>query len=556
MDKFKVLGLNPNLLKGLKEMGFSEPTEIQEKVIPLALAGDDVIGESATGSGKTLAFGVPIIDKVKVAGGLQALVLTPTRELAEQISKSIKSFAKYNPLKIITVYGGVAIGPQIDGLERAEVVVGTPGRILDHISRKTINLSKIKILVLDEADRMFDMGFIHDVTDIVHLCPKNRQTLLFSATISDEIAKISKRYMNEPKEVSAEHNVDPTKLTQFFYDVPSNQKFSLLVHLLREENSKLVMIFCNTKRNADLVSGNLRKQGFDAEALHGDLNQAKRTRILEHFHRSEKFILVCTDVAARGLDIKGVSHVYNYEFPKTEDEYTHRIGRTARAGKDGKAITILAERDYENFRKANRYDNLKIKKLELPKFETVFVQMNDRSERGERGGRSFGGTRSFSGGQGGYSGGRRAGGFHSRSGGSSGFSRGSSNSGRSFGNRDSRSSGSSEGSSYGRSAGGSSGGNFSRGRSGGSGSEGRSGGSGSGGGSYGRSAGGSSYGRSSHSSSREDSHGRGRNEGSSRGGNRFGRSSSKPGQSRGRSGGHGGGSRPSRSGGSSFKRRN
>ncbi|MBS3086217.1 DEAD/DEAH box helicase [Candidatus Pacearchaeota archaeon] len=399
MEKFKQIGLNSGLLNVVKELGFKEPTEIQEKVIPLALAGHDVIGESATGSGKTLAFGVPIIEKLKVAHGLQALVLVPTRELAEQVSKSIKSFSKYNPLKIITVYGGVAIGPQIDGLERAEVVVGTPGRILDHISRKTINLSKIKILVLDEVDRMLDMGFIHDVTDIIHHCPKNRQSLLFSATISEEIAKISKRYMNEPREVSAEAEVDPLKLEQVFYDVESNKKFSLLVHLLKQENSKLVMIFCNTKRNADLISNNLRKQGFDAMALHGDLNQAKRNRVLENFHRSEKFILVCTDVAARGLDIKGVSHVYNYDFPKTKDEYTHRIGRTARAGKDGKAIIVLSERDYENFRRVTKYDSLNIKNIPLPRFETVFVQMHDRSERQGRGsgaGRfSSGGRSSF-----------------------------------------------------------------------------------------------------------------------------------------------------------------
>src|SRR3989338_3855441 len=399
MEKFKQIGLNSGLLNVVKELGFKEPTEIQEKVIPLALAGHDVIGESATGSGKTLAFGVPIIEKLKVAHGLQALVLVPTRELAEQVSKSIKSFSKYNPLKIITVYGGVAIGPQIDGLERAEVVVGTPGRILDHISRKTINLSKIKILVLDEVDRMLDMGFIHDVTDIIHHCPKNRQSLLFSATISEEIAKISKRYMNEPREVSAEAEVDPLKLEQVFYDVESNKKFSLLVHLLKQENSKLVMIFCNTKRNADLISNNLRKQGFDAMALHGDLNQAKRNRVLKNFHRGEKFILVCTDVAARGLDIKGVSHVYNYDFQKTKDEYTHRIGRTARAGKDGKAIIVLSDRDYENFRKATKYDSLNIKNIPLPRFETVFVQMHDRSERQGRGsgaGRfSSGGRSSF-----------------------------------------------------------------------------------------------------------------------------------------------------------------
>jgi len=432
MDKFKQIGLGIGLLRAVKKANFSEPTEIQEKVIPLALAGHDVIGESATGSGKTLAFGVPIIEKVKVAGGLQALVLVPTRELAEQVSKSIRMFAKYNPLKIITIYGGVAIGPQIDGLERAEVVVGTPGRVLDHISRKTINLSKVKILVLDEVDRMLDMGFIHDVTDIIHYCPKNRQSLLFSATVSEEIAKISKKYMNEPKEVSAEVNVDPLKLEQFFYDVPSNQKFSLLVHLLKQENSKLVMIFCNTKRNADLISNNLKKQEFDAMALHGDLNQAKRSRVLESFHRSEKFILVCTDVAARGLDIKGVSHVYNYEFPKTKDEYTHRIGRTARAGKDGKAITILSERDYENFRRVTRYDSLNIKNVPLPRFETVFVQMNDRNER-----HGHGGSRRFS------SGGRSGGSFGRR------FSTPSRNQGRSFRGRSSHSQSQSSGRRFG-----------------------------------------------------------------------------------------------------------
>ena len=205
--------------------------------------------------------------------------------------------------------------------------------------------------------------------------------------------------MNEPREVSAEAEVDPLKLEQVFYDVESNKKFSLLVHLLKQENSKLVMIFCNTKRNADLISNNLRKQGFDAMALHGDLNQAKRNRVLENFHRSEKFILVCTDVAARGLDIKGVSHVYNYDFPKTKDEYTHRIGRTARAGKDGKAIIVLSERDYENFRRVTKYDSLNIKNIPLPRFETVFVQMHDRSERQGRGsgaGRfSSGGRSSF-----------------------------------------------------------------------------------------------------------------------------------------------------------------
>jgi ATP-dependent RNA helicase DeaD len=396
MKKFKELGLDKILLKILEEIGFDEPTEIQEKVIPLALAGKDVIAESATGSGKTLAFGAPIVEKIKTGEGLQVLILAPTRELAEQDSRYLRIFSKYSTLKIITIYGGVSLLPQIEDLEKADVVVGTPGRILDHISRKTINLSKIKILVLDEADRMLDMGFIHDVTDIIHHCPKNRQSLLFSATISSDIERIAGRYMTNPINVFAESYVDASKLKQVFYDVPTKEKFSLLAHLLREENSKLVMIFCNTKRTADFVGYNLKKYGFDALTLHGDLNQNQRKRILEHFHKSDKFILVCTDVAARGLDIKNVSHVYNYDSPKTSVEYIHRIGRTARAGKDGKAITLLSERDYDNFRRVSSDSSLDIEQIELPEFEKVFIKVSGLRREGGFGGglhRRFGGRR-------------------------------------------------------------------------------------------------------------------------------------------------------------------
>ena len=384
MKSFEELGLSNDLLKVIKEMNFDEPSEIQEKVIPLAMSGKDIIGESATGSGKTLAFGAPIIENIKTGWGLQSLILTPTRELAEQVANALIVFSKYHKLKVAAVYGGVSMSNQISELRRADIVVGTPGRILDHIKRRKINISKVKILVLDEADRMLDMGFVHDVSTIVSYCPQERQTLLFSATISEDIIKISKKYMKNPKEVSVDNRIDPSKLAQVFYDVPSTQKFSLLVHLLKEEKSKLVMIFCNTKRNTDMIARNLVKQNFDALALHGDLNQAKRTRVLENFHKSEKFILVCTDVAARGLDIKGVSHVYNYECPKTSTEYTHRIGRTARAGKDGIAITIVSDRDYENFRKVLQDDTLNIKKMDLPDFPSILVEMRSRSnERGQ-----------------------------------------------------------------------------------------------------------------------------------------------------------------------------
>jgi len=376
MKNFKEFGLDKNLLKIFEESGFYELTEIQEKVIPLVLSGKDVIAQSATGSGKTLAFGFPIIEKIKTGEGLQTLILTPTRDLAEQISKTLKIFSKYKPLKIITVYGGVSLSQQIEDLRKADMVVGTPGRILDHISRKTIDFSRIKFLVLDEVDRMLDMGFIRDVTDIVHHCPKKRQSLLFSATISKEITRIADRYMINPVEVSAESYVDASKLKQVFYDVSHEEKFSLLVHLLKNEHSKLVMVFCNTKRNADFIGNSLKRYGFDSLTLHGGLNQNQRKKVLEHFHKSEKFILVCTDVAARGLDIKNVSHVYNYDSPKLSIEYIHRIGRTARAGNEGKAITLLSDRDYENFRKINNNSSINLKQIPLPKFEKIFVRLS------------------------------------------------------------------------------------------------------------------------------------------------------------------------------------
>lgn len=390
MKSFKELGLSQNILKILEEMGFKEPSEIQEKIIPIALTGKDVIGKSATGSGKTLAFGAPIIERISNDKTIKALVLVPTRELAEQVTKSLMSFSKYKPLKIISVYGGVPINHQIINLRSADIVVGTPGRILDHISRNTINLSNIKFLVLDEVDRMMDMGFLYDVTKIIEECSLNRQNFLFSATIPSEIVKISRKYMNNPVEVSVESYIDASKLEQIYYQVPQNQKFSLLVHLLKKENSKLVMVFCNTKRNTDFIGNSLRKNNFDALALHGDLSQSKRKKVLEHFNRSDKFILVCTDVAARGLDIKNVSHIYNYDTPKTSIEYIHRIGRTARAGKEGKAITILSERDYDNFRRILEDRSLNISTVPLPQFERAFVHMPTSSHRpGSIGNRNF-----------------------------------------------------------------------------------------------------------------------------------------------------------------------
>src|SRR3989344_3054915 len=280
MEKFKRLGLSEHLLRAIKEEGFEVPREIQEKAIPLALAGKDIIGGSATGSGKTLAFGAGIVEKTIKGKGVQALILTPTRELAEQVYLELQKFSKYKGLSAAAVYGGVAMQPQISNLRRVEIVVGTPGRILDHLRNETLNLSRVNSLVLDEADRMLDMGFIEDVETIIHHCPKERQTFLFSATITPDIEHIAKKHMRNPIDISGEQQVDPAKLHQIYYDVPSNNKFSLLVHLIKMETSGLVMVFCNTRRNTDFVAENLKQAGIEALAIHGGLAQNKRSNIM------------------------------------------------------------------------------------------------------------------------------------------------------------------------------------------------------------------------------------------------------------------------------------
>jgi len=381
MENFRKLGIIEPILKSIEDEGFEIPTEIQEKSIPLILEGKDVIAGSATGSGKTLAFASGIIRDTEKGKGIQALILTPTRELAEQVSGALRDFSKYKYLRIVSIYGGVSINPQFNQLRTADIVVGTPGRLLDHIERRTIDLRKVKILVLDEADRMLDMGFIDDVKRIIQQCPRERQTLLFSATISREISLLAGKYMNSPVEVSAESYVDAKKLIQNYYEVSDNLKFSLLVHLLKKEEKGLVMIFCNTRKNTDFIAKNLESAGVNATAIHGGLTQARRTSIMKHFHTQEVYVLVCTDVAARGLDIKGVSHIYNYDIPNDSKEYVHRIGRTARAGKEGKAVNILARRDHDNFRRVMRDNDVKIAREETPKMEQVKIRWNEKPAR-------------------------------------------------------------------------------------------------------------------------------------------------------------------------------
>jgi ATP-dependent RNA helicase DeaD len=364
-NKFK---LSESLFKNIENAGIENPTQIQEKSIPYIMEEKDVIGESETGSGKTLAFGCGIIEKVIPGKGLQALVLAPTRELAEQVKNAIDQFSNGKSLRTISVYGGVSINNQIHELMRSDIVVATPGRLLDHLQRRTIDLSKVKILVLDEADRMLDMGFIDDVERIIRNCPRNRQTMFFSATIDSRIKGLADKYMNDPKTIFAGNQVDPTKLKQEYHDIPKNMKLSLLIHLLKQEKQGLAMVFCNTRINTNFVVKNLRANKIDAIAIHGGFSQNKRTRSLDFFNKAKFGVLVCTDVAARGLHIDNVSHVYNYEIPKDPKDYIHRIGRTARAGEEGKVINLLCEFDYDNFRRIQR----DYRELDITLFTYIF----------------------------------------------------------------------------------------------------------------------------------------------------------------------------------------
>jgi ATP-dependent RNA helicase DeaD len=387
MEVFERLGLNSEILQSIKGMGITTPTEIQGMSIPHIMEKKDVIGESATGSGKTLAFGCGIVAHTTPGAGLQSLILTPTRELAEQVKDALKQLSR--SLKIISVYGGVAIDPQIHGLRTADVVVGTPGRLLDHLQRRTIDLSKVKILVLDEADRMLDMGFIDDVEKIIRPCPRERQTLFFSATISSQIRDLANRYMASPKQVRAKNQVDPSKLKQVYYDVLKNKKLSLLIHLLQNEKSGLVMVFCNSRRTVDFVVQNLKVNKVKAIAIHGGFSQNKRSKTMEMFNDAKAGVLVCTDVAARGLDIDNVSHIYNYESPNDPKDYVHRIGRTARAGEAGIAISLICEFDHENFGRMQReYRDFNIQKADAPQFKRVFA-IKPKMDRNRFGNRRF-----------------------------------------------------------------------------------------------------------------------------------------------------------------------
>ncbi|MFX0016497.1 MAG: DEAD/DEAH box helicase [Promethearchaeota archaeon] len=375
---FKQLGINDSILQVCVEEEFKLPTEIQKKSIPYVIEGRDVIGEAATGSGKTLAFASGIIQETNRGKGIQALVITPTRELTHQVAEMINSLSKYKTLRVVSVYGGVSIHPQIRDLTRADIVIGTPGRLIDHIERKTINLKRIKTLVLDECDRLLDMGFLPDIERIIVTLPKKRQTLLFSATISYDVTLIAQKYMNNPIEIGAKSYVDPGKLTQDYYGpVNDSLKFSLLVYLLNlNKGEGLSLVFCNTRRYADIVTQNLIHSGIKATVLHGGYSQYEREKRLDNFQSGKIKILVATDVAARGLDIEGISHIYNYDLPSNYKQYIHRIGRTARAGKSGKAITLLSQSDSDQFFHLFRNNRMNIQKGKIPFIKKIRLIRN------------------------------------------------------------------------------------------------------------------------------------------------------------------------------------
>jgi ATP-dependent RNA helicase DeaD len=386
--KFEDLNLNQHLIEQTNKQGFDQLTPIQEKCIPEIIKLNDVVGQAETGSGKTIAFCLPILEKIKPGNGLQTIVLTPTRELCIQVTDVFQTFGKKLDVTTTSVYGGVGINPQIKKIKTSEIVVATPGRMLDHLRRRTIDIRNIRFLILDETDKMLEMGFIHDVEKIISYTPKNRNTLMFSATIMRDVKRLMHKHLKDPVVIKTKSQVDKSKLHQIFYDIyDKKDKFSILVHLLKHETSDLAIVFCATRKEADLISKNLKKQGILASAIHGGMTQNQRTISLDKLKKEKTDVLVATDVAARGLDIKNVSHIYNYDVPKTPTEYIHRIGRTARAGEKGVAITLLTRPDHDNFRRVQSDDELKINRTEIPEFKKVpfLIPKNRRSFKKNRG---------------------------------------------------------------------------------------------------------------------------------------------------------------------------
>ncbi|MFC1694530.1 DEAD/DEAH box helicase [Pseudomonadota bacterium] len=378
---FDSLGLSAELLRAVHEQGYNEPTPIQIKAIPLILEGRDIMAGAQTGTGKTAGFTLPLLQLLSSRAvdsnqrAVRALVLTPTRELAAQVEDSIKTYGRHLPLKSAVIFGGVKINPQIDKLRRGvDVLVATPGRLLDHARQKTVDLSRVEILVLDEADRMLDMGFIHDIKKIMALLPTraNRQNLLFSATFSNEIKKLSHQLLNHPELVEVARRNAPIELIdQKVHPVDKNRKREVLSHMIGAGNWKQVLVFTRTKHGANRLAKQLVMDGLSATAIHGNKSQGARTRALADFKQGAVRILVATDIAARGLDIDQLPHVVNFELPNVPEDYVHRIGRTGRAGNEGTAVSLVCFEEDKLLRDIERLINRQIPKEILPGYEST-----------------------------------------------------------------------------------------------------------------------------------------------------------------------------------------
>lgn len=377
MDKLKFteLNLSPEILKSVADMGFEETTPIQSLAIPKMIEGVDLIGQAQTGTGKTAAFGIPILEKISPKEKkVQALIMCPTRELAIQVAEELKSLSKYKKgINIVPVYGGQPIVRQMAALHKgAHIVIGTPGRIIDHIERQTIKLDNTKIVVLDEADEMLDMGFRDDIELILKNLPQDKQTVFFSATMPKEFLSLTKKYQNNPINIKVVHEkLTVPQTEQLYCEVREHQKVEALARCIDIADAKLSLVFCNTKRRVDEVTAQLQVRGYSADAIHGDMNQTQRDRVMDKFRNCKIEILVATDVAARGIDVDDVEAVFNFDIPQDIESYVHRIGRTGRAGRTGKAYSFVAGKDIYKIRDIQRYTKVTIKRMPVPSLADV-----------------------------------------------------------------------------------------------------------------------------------------------------------------------------------------
>ena len=375
IKNFDDFEMNADLKKAVKKMGFEEPSPIQALTIPEALKGKDVTGQSQTGTGKTVAFGIPVLEKIYIPDrSPQAIIICPTRELSIQVATEFGKLSQFmNKLHILPVYGGQPIGRQIRVLKKGvHVIIGTPGRIMDHIRRGTLDLSGVDTVVLDEADEMLDMGFRDDIETILRYVPKQRQTLLFSATFPKAIKNLAKQYQNNPKHLKvAQHELTVPEIDQFYFETREKNKLETICRLLDVYDLNLSLVFCNTKRRVDRLVRDLKARGYSVDGIHGDMKQSHRDRVMGKFRNGKIEILVATDVAARGIDVPNVEAVFNYDVPNDNEYYVHRIGRTGRAGNAGYAFTFVAGKEIYKLRDIQKFAKTKIKQQKVPSFKDM-----------------------------------------------------------------------------------------------------------------------------------------------------------------------------------------